>query len=166
MTLAVGDIRYNTDNSAAFRAACLLTAQTTTNGQPSLATDGIPVYMPVAKGDKDRGASYVARASLESSIFIASKAGSGTVAGTFRMWGYLAALGAWVPVGATPAGDTTKGLLNAGVSIGETKADVVLHCEPFLLAGHFDRLYLEVTAISGTGTSFEAWLVTAHRRAF
>ncbi len=159
---AAGDIKYNTDNSAAFRSICLFTGLAATNGQPSASTDGVPVYRRVAQGGADEGASFVARASREAVLFLKGT-GTGTVAGTFRLWGYLAALGEWVPVGATPAGDTTKGIINAGVSIGETKADKVLHCEPFLLAGLFDRLYLECTAISGTLPSFEAWLTTAHR---
>jgi hypothetical protein len=163
---AAGDIKYNTDNAAAFRAQCLLTGVTATNGQPSAAADGVPVYLPVAQGGADQGSSFPARAALESTIFLKGVGTGGTCTVTARLWGYLAALAVWVPVGATPAGDTLKGTLNAGVAMGETKSDTVLHCEPFLLAGHFDRLYLEVSAIGGTGTTVEAWLVTAHRRSF
>ncbi len=159
---AAGDVKFNTDNSAAFRSVCLFTGLAAVNGQPSASTDGVPVYQAPNSGNAVTGASYIARASREAVLFLKGS-GTGTVAGTFRLWGYLAALGEWVPVGATPAGDTTKGTINAGVSIGETKADKVLHCEPFLLAGLFDRLYLECSAISGTLPSFEAWLTTAHR---
>ena len=163
---AQGDVKYNSDGPNAFRSVCLLTGQTTTNGQPSAATDGVPVYRKVDAGDGDSGASYRSRASLESSIFLKGVGTGGTCTVTARMWGYLAALGQWVPVGSTPAGDTTKGTLNAGTAMGETKTDLVLHSEPFLLAGLFDRLYVEITAIGGTNTTVEVWLTTAHRRMF
>ena len=172
MTVTVGQIKSNSDSPNAFRAVCLLTAQTTTTGQPSGETAGVAVYKsttgaPGRTGAVDEGASFPGRASLESTIFVESTA-SATPSLTLRMWGYLACLngGTWVPVGATPAGDTLKGTLNAGVAIGPTTGDVILHSEPFLYAGHFDRLFLEVVAISGTGQSVEAWLVTAHRRSF
>ncbi len=157
---AAGDVKYNTDNSAAFRSVCLFTGLAAVNGQPALSTDGVPVYRRVAQGGTDEGASYIARASREAVLFLTGT-GTGTVAGTFRLWGYLAAAAAWAPLGTGVA--TTKGTINGGASIGETKADVVLHAEPVLLAGLFDRLYLECTAISGSTPSFEAWLTTAHR---
>ncbi len=41
---AQGDVKFNTDNSAAFRSVCLFTGLAATNGQPALSTDGVPVY--------------------------------------------------------------------------------------------------------------------------
>lgn len=161
-----GDVKYNAEGGQiAFRSVCLFTGLTTTNGQPSSPTDGVPVYaQPVAGGS---GASFLSDASQEAILFMAC-VGSATPSITLRLWGYLASLngGTWVPVGATPAGDTTKGQLNNGVAIGPTKTNTILHCEPVLLAGLFDDLYLEVVAISGTGATAEAWLTTPLHRAF
>lgn len=155
MATAVGDVvSYNN----AIRAVCLMTGQAVANGAPSGASAGVPNYPNENKLTAPSGASYSTKAARESNIMIKGT-GSGTVAGTFRLWGYLDALAEWVPLGV--GADTTKGTLNAGNAIGETATDKVLHCEPVLLAGLFTRIYLELLSPSGTTPSFEAWLVTA-----
>ncbi len=161
MTTAVGTV---SGSANAKRAVCLLTAQTTTNSAPSAATDGVPCY-PSNALDTDTGMNYTARASREAVLFVSNSAGSGTVAATLRLWGYLAASGEWYPIGA--GADATKGTINAATSLGESGvADKLNHCEPFYLMGHFDRIYLQVTAISGTATALEAWVTTARSVSF
>lgn len=146
------------------RSTCLLSGITATNGQPALATDGVNMYPTARQGDAADGICFGGRASREATIYVKGVATGGTASVTARLWGYSAALGEWVPVGT--GGDTTKGLLNAGAAMGATKTNKVLHAEPLLLAGHFDRLYLEVTAISGTTMTVEAWVATSRSVAF
>lgn len=155
MTAAGDVINYG----HAIRATCLFTGLAAANNPPALVTDGVPCYRddnlpPI----KDYGICMPSRPSQEASIVIKGT-GTGTVSGTFRLWGYVAALGGgtWVPLGT--GADTTKGTINGGSALGEVKSDIVLHAEPLLLAGHFNRLYLEMTAVSGTTPSFEAWIV-------
>jgi len=154
--MALGDVKSLAN---ALRKVCILFNASGTNGQPSLATDGVPYY-PAAQTANiaaDDGVCFTTKASREASILIAGT-GTGTVSGTFRLWGYNTELAQWVPVGA--GNDSTKGILNQNTAIGEVKTDTILHSEPLYLAGHFDRLYLEVTAVTGSGLSITAWIVT------
>ncbi len=152
--MAQGDLATCVGNAK--RAVKLLEAVVAVNGQPSAATDGIPCY-PTNRIVADDGVCFTASPAQDSSIFLKGT-GTGAVTVTARLWGYLAALGEWVPVGT--GSDGTKGVLNAGAAFGAVKAGKVLHVEALLYGGHFDRLYLEVTAIGGTSTSVDAWVVT------
>ena len=144
------------------RAICLLKDVTATNSPPSGASAGVAVHQnsKEAASTPDRALGFATGVVEKSVIFIASTAGSGVMSVTARLWGYLAALGQWVPIGT--GSDSLKGVLNGQTAIGETVANGIRHAEPFFLAGHFDRLYLEVTAISGTSTAVDAW-ITAGR---
>lgn len=158
---AQGDV-VNSNNSK--RAVCLLAGVAAPNGQPSLATDGVPVYPVNTVLGSDTGVSPNTRPARESTLFAKVVGSGGTVSATLRLWGYHKDLGEWVPIGT--GADTTKGVLNSGSAIGATKTNKALHCEPLLLAGHFDRLYVEVTAISGTTATAEVWINTALYVAF
>lgn len=153
---AAGDV-LATANSV--RSTCLLAGVTAVNNPPALATDGIPVYPTNRQGDKTDGVCYGGKPSRESVIFAKGVASGGSPSLTLRLWGYSKALGEWVPVGA--GADSTKGTLNAGAAMGPVKTNKVLHSESFLLAGQFDRLYLEVVAIAGTTMTVDAWIATA-----
>jgi hypothetical protein len=155
MTLAAGDVKSGTSNAK--RHICIFTGLAATNGQPSGATAGVPCYMSHANRSADTGACYNTNAAREATLVVKGT-GTGTVTGTFRLWGYMTAATEWFPLGT--GADSTKGIINGGAAIGEVKSDKVLHAEPVLMAGHFDRLYLECTAIGGSSPSFEAWLVT------
>lgn len=159
--MAAGDIKYTGNAKKAF---CLLAGVVATNGKPTAATDGYPCYPDESKAASGGAASvcYTTKTANEATIF-AKGTGTGTVTMTLRMWGYLSALGKWVPIGT--GADATKGTLNAGAAVGEDTADVAVHCEPFYLAGHFDRLYCEVTAI-GAATTVEVWIVTSRTISF
>ncbi len=143
----------------ATRTICLLAGTLAVNGAPSGATAGVPTYADNTNYTSDEAVCFMGNSAREAAIFIGSTAGSGTMTGTFRLWGYHAASGFWYPIGT--GADGTKGQLNAVAAAGETGTDVVRHVEPVYLCGLFDRLYLEITAIGGTLTTFEAWLTTA-----
>src|SRR5574342_976860 len=91
----------------------LLNAATATNGAPTTVVQGVPLG-----GVLDLG-----------TIAVASTAGSGTMIVTLKLWGYVDALSAWLPLG-TSATDANRGLLNAGNSIGEINANQLHFAEP------------------------------------
>ena len=148
MATAVGDV-LSTNNTK--RAVCLMTGQLTNNGAPSGATAGVPCYPDpsLAPGANDSGHCFTGRDARESTIVIRSTAGTGTMVGTFVLWGYLATVNEWFPI-----------KLNAGTALAEYSSDKILYREYVLGLGHFDRLYLELQAVGGTGTAFEAWAIT------
>lgn len=152
--MALGTV---TVKSNAKREICLLEAVTAANGVPSGASAGVACYPTSLMGPSDEGACYSGRSAREASIVVKG-VGTGTVTMTLRLWGYLAVAGVWVPLGT--GADADKGKLNGGAAIGEVATDVALHAEPVVMVGDFDRLYLEVVAIGGTGTAVSAWLVT------
>lgn len=143
--MALGDI---TDNGIS-KEIELLASATGTNSPPSGAAAGIAINDARLYGkNPDRAR-----------LIIYSTAGSGTMTATFRLWGYSAAGSVWVPVG-TGTG-AAKGTVNAGAAIDETGTDAIRHSELVELWGHFDRLYLEITAIGGTATAVTAQLLIA-----
>jgi hypothetical protein len=92
-------------------------------------------------------------------LVLYSTAGSGTMSVSARLWVYSESASKWLPLGS--GSDSTKGMLNEGNSIGESTADGLLHCETVANLGNFARIYLELTAISGTSTAVTAKLVAA-----
>lgn len=154
---AQGDV---VETYSVYRSVCLLTGVTAINSPPSGNAAGVVCngadMFPASQVDS--GTNYFRRPAMESVIMAKGVGSGGTVTMTLRLWGYNASLAQWVPIGT--GADSTKGILNAGAAIGEVKQDTALHCEPFYLAGCFERLYVEVTAIGGTSTAVEVWLVT------
>lgn len=134
----------------------LLTAATATNGQPSGATAGFSL-----KGrtpGKPQANTWNHRNS--GAIVVKNTAGSGTMTVTLRLWGYNAQSATWHPLG-SDATESLRGVLNAKSAIDEDGSDVITHAEPVTGLAAFVRVYLEVTAISGTATAVSAWLVEA-----
>lgn len=150
MANTVGTVQ---SSSNAFRSICLMVGQTTNNGAPSLATDGVPNYPVGSIYASDSGACYAAMSARESYLSVFTTAGTGTTTGVFTLWGYVAAAnggaGVWVPLIKVNGGAAVTG--TAGASYAELEKAI----------GLFDRLYLQVATIGGTGTAFEAWLSTA-----
>lgn len=112
----------------------LLSAATATNSPPSGATAGVDIASLL-------GALGVFPEAF--SFLVYSTAGSATMTVTVRIWGYDEDSGFWFPLG----------YLNGGSAIAELSTDIIRHAEPMDLAGHFDRLYAELTTIGGTSTA-------------
>lgn len=132
----------------------LLNEATATNGAPSAATDGFSLRGQAASA---AGESNEPPWGSTAAIAINSTAGSGTMTGTFKLWVYANATAVWMPYG-TDATAANKGLLNEGNAIGETGTDTIRHTELVNGLWHYDRVYLEITAIGGTGPAFTAYL--------
>lgn len=123
----------------------ILASATATNSPPSGASAGAALS---ALGRN--------RPFLRGTFKMKSTAGSATMTVTLRLWGYDAALAVWMPLG-TGTG-SGKGVLNAGAAIDEVSADSLVHAEPLEFVGHFERLYVEITAIGGTSTAVTCYL--------
>lgn len=152
--MAAGDVKHYGNVK---KAICLLTAQATNNSPPATAGAGFPTYPETNEfgasayaSKAEKAALFPVRNPLKSTLCIRSSAGSGTMTGTFTLWGYLTAAAAWFPI-----------KVNGGNAIAETGTDVIGYTEAFENIGHFDRVYCELSAVGGTSTAFEAWLVTA-----
>ncbi len=151
---ATGDIKCGDGNSK--RAICLLTAQTANNSPPTLVTDGVPNYPVRGNYNADSGACFTGLSAVWSTLAIASSAGSGTMTGTFTLWGYLSGPDTWFPMAINAAAATP----HTPAAIAETAADQIRFVQVMQNLGHFDRLYLELASVGGTATAFEAWLST------
>lgn len=124
----------------------ILTAATATNSAPTLATDGFDLrtFAPAAGDD------FV--------LALKSTAGSGTMTVTIKIWLYNAVAARWMPAG-TDATDADRGKMNEGNAIGEVTTDLLQHTERIEGLRHFDRIYAEITAIGGTATAVDLWLL-------
>lgn len=149
MPVAIGDVTSFTSSDG--KSVVLLAPAAATNSPPSGASAGLATVLLYNLNDQ-----WPSVCSLQ----LYSTAGSGTMSVTCRLWGYLpnaTGTGIWFPMGV--GADSTKGTINAVSAIGETGTDVIRHTETVNLPCHFQRLYLEITAISGTGTSVTAELI-------
>lgn len=142
--MALGTVKIASNTK---RAVCILAAATATNSPPASSTAGIPMYPTSPLNETEDGACYQNHPASRTSLIV-SAAGTGTMTVTLVLWGYLAAVGVWIPMA-----------VNANVAIAETSADVIRYREVYSDLGHFDRLYLEVSGIAGTTNTVEAWVV-------
>lgn len=137
----------------------ILASAITTNNPPASLTAGVSVDVI-----KSAFGSIVPD---DLSLVVLSTAGSGTMTVTLRLWGKwgtlagLTSAGAWTPLGT--GADSTKGIINGGVAIGETGSNTIRHAEPVSLTAHMERLYVEITAIGGTDTAITVFLVGRKR---
>lgn len=95
-------------------------------------------------------------------IQVKSTAGSGTMSVTLRVWGYGRWTRAWHPLGSNST-EASRGVLNNASAIDEDGSDNLTHTEPLVGLSGFTRIYLEITAISGTNTAVSAYLVPVSR---
>ena len=119
---------------------------TAANGVPTTAADGL---------DRPRH--------WDKMVLFVKNDGTGTTAtATAKLWGYIGGdVDDWFPVGKDPGGAgaaASAGLVNDGFAIGAFDgANDILHSEIFSGLSGFDRLYLELTALTSTPT-LQAWL--------
>jgi hypothetical protein len=124
----------------------LLASATATNSPPSGASAGLAVTA-IADANQFGIPRNV-------SLILRSTAGSDTMTVSGRLWVYDGT--AWSAPGT--GGDSTKGMLNNGATIGETGSNTIRHVEPVDLLEHFQRLYLELVTIGGTDTAVTGYL--------
>jgi hypothetical protein len=89
-------------------------------------------------------------------LLVTTSAGSATIAATVKLWaGVLGvgASGAGVYVSASPGTSTLSGVLNGGASFDEHATDIIHRLDIIQLPRLAQKMYAEVTAISGTNTA-------------
>lgn len=134
----------------------LLSGATATNGAPTAGdeTVGFPL-----QGLAGTGRNHFVPVSGSAALILKSTAGSGTMTGTFRLWVYSTTIDDWMPYGSHTT-LASRGLLNEAVAITEDPgSDQIVHAELVNGLQHFNRVYLQITAIGGTATAFDAYLV-------
>lgn len=94
----------------------------------------------------------------EAILLVVSTAGSVVMDVTIRLWVWSDVTAIWHPLGA--GADATKGTVNDGAAMGETTADQIAHSEIVVGIKHLDRIYAEVTAINGTATAIDCFLIS------
>lgn len=147
--MAIGTVTSYTNPD--IKSIVLLASTTAANNPPSGSGNTVGLFMADVYN-------IFSQMPTELTLMLYSTAGSGTMSVSARLWGYTPANGGmWFPMGI--GADATKGMINAGSAMGETAADKIRHTETISLPGHFERLYLEITAISGTSTAVTAELV-------
>jgi hypothetical protein len=150
---AVGDV---VPSGNAFRSVCLMKGLAAVNGAPTQPTDGVPAYV-IHTEMADKGCFFSGRAADVSRIHVASTAGSGgAMSVTLKVWGYITALGKWVVLAS----------LNGGTGIAGGAANNIAYSERVQGLGLADRIYLEATAIAGTGTTVDAVVSSARTVSF
>ena len=137
------------------RSICIMPAATVANvAAPTLATDGIAV-LPVANLDGENTLCFPNVPSQAATLAVKATVTAGqTLVGTLTLWGYHPGLAAWVEIPAN------GGTAVTAVALAETDTDVITFFQTFANLGHWKRLALQLSAIGGTGASFEAWLTT------
>lgn len=140
------------------RTIKLIENVTANSAVPTAATDGHACY-PTEDQKVSTAAEtwcfYPFRDAGQSTLNAYGTVNAGQVlAVTLTLWGYLAAAGKWFEIplnGGTPV---------TPVALAETDTDIISFQQRLENLGHYDRLYLQVTGISGTGASINAWLTT------
>lgn len=131
----------------------LLNSAIAINSPPSGATAGFSLR------SRQPGLQGYWRGKNDGVLLIKSTAGSGTMTATFRVWAYSPLTAAWHVLGSNST-EASRGVLNTASAVDEDGADNLHHAEPVTGLAAFTRVYLEVTAISGTDTAVSAYLVT------
>ena len=131
----------------------ILNAATATNSAPSGATAGFDIRTLVS-------ARPPVNVSGNDDCVLALRGVStgGTPSVTCKLWVYHVTVGFWLPLG-THATASSKGIINNGNAMTVTETNIIAHAERVFGLRHVDRVYLEITAIAGTGNSVDAYLL-------
>lgn len=82
-------------------------------------------------------------------LAVTDRSGTGTLGFTYaKLWGYIADLNKWFPVGT--GADADRGKLNDAAAVGEVAADDLRLIEITANVGLFDRLAVEINTVTGT----------------
>lgn len=119
------------------------TTSSTGGTAPSTSTHGVAI-------NADRVTEYV--------LMAYSTAGSGTMSATLRLWAYNPTPNKWFPLGSSST-EANRGVLNEQSAIDEDPVDTLIHAEPIYGLSAFTRCYVQITNISGVGTTVSAYLV-------
>lgn len=147
MTISVGQVVSGSNSK---RATCLVAGATGTSSTPSAATDGVPMFPVEANLQVDTGICYAGRLTTVNPLVAAYTTGTPSAI-TLKLWGYLAAEGAWHIVNANLVTITAA---NGGGATTINAADL-----------YYDRLFVEVNAWTGSGT-LDVWIVVPHKVAY
>lgn len=136
--MAIEAVSYVGKNAA--KAIKLLENLTAVNAAPATANDGIATYPKDQVFGSDTGHCYTSSPAQRSTLLV-DMTGT-TPSFTFKLWGYLAASQKWYEI-------------KTFAAMTGNKAELVDEL------GHYDRLYLQATAVTGTTPSANAYLVTS-----
>lgn len=125
---------------------------------PSVATDGHPCYPTQTQeraAAEESWCFYRGRDAGQSTLNAYGTVTAGQILTfTLTLWGYLTAAGKWFEI------PLNGGTAVTPVALAETDTDLISFQQRLENLGHYDRLYLQVTGIGGTGASINAWLTT------
>lgn len=144
--MALGDIVTVGDKASIE----ILASRTTTNSPPTQSDATVGVSCDALK------AAFGGKIPDALTLQIVSTAGSATMTCTATIWTYAGGKWGRPGVGAT---SSVKGLINEGNTIDEVTADIICHFEEITWLAHFERVYLEITAIAGTATAVKGLLL-------
>ena len=136
------------------------TGVTATTAPPTLATHGAAVRRNAGQNNSQG----MRDTDDDATLAVWNTAGTGAQSVTLRMWGYSIRLGKWFPLGVqtSTVDNTQKGTVNNGNAITNpdaTLTNFLSHSELFQGYRDYDRLYLQVLAISGTNCAIAAALI-------
>ena len=131
----------------------ILSAAVANNSPPASATAGVAMYETDRFGQTnaqfENGANFPHQPASKHQLCIKGTVTAAQIlVGTFTLWGYLASANAWFKIN-----------VNGGSALAETSTDAIGYTETFSNLSAFDRVYLELSSIGGTGATFSAWLV-------
>jgi len=137
----------------------LLDGATATNGVPT-AGDKTAGFLLGGLGTAGGGKGLNVPGDGQCAFILKSTAGSDTMTATVKLWVWSDAISEWAPYG-TDSTAASKGILNEGNAIAEFSdvADRLLHVELVNGLVNFEAIYAQLTAIGGTDTAVDAYLV-------
>lgn len=136
------DPTTKSDRYSVFRLVDGATADTSA---PTASTDGVPW----SEGADHAPHGVLSKEAERCLVAVYESSGSGTLSiGYVKIWGYLASIDKWFPIGT--GADADRGKLNDRLAIGEVAADDLRLIEVLSDVTVFDRLHAELDTVGGT----------------